>query len=62
MQRAMSYLHESLSLPVYNKTGEFSFEDVFSILTSNLKSKMILLDLPLILPFYVIETSSLLLI
>ena len=37
----MSYLHEDLSLPIYNKTAELSFEDVFSILTSNLKSQMI---------------------
>ena len=54
MQHVMSYLHEDLSLPIYNKTVKLSFEDVFSILTSNLKSKMICIRTP----FGVKETSS----
>ena len=40
MQHVISYLHEDLSLPIYNKTAELSFEDVFCILTSNLKSQI----------------------
>ena len=54
MQHVMSYLHEDLSLPIYKKTSELSFEDVFSILTSNLKSQMICIRTP----FDVKETSS----
>ena len=37
----MSYLQEDLSWPIHNKTAVLPFEDVFSILTSNLKSEMI---------------------
>ena len=54
MQHVISYLHEDLSLPIYNKTAELSFEDVFCILTSNLKSQMKYLRTP----FDVRETSS----
>ena len=54
MQHVVSYLHEDLSLVIYNKTAEHSFEDVFSILTSNLKSPMICIRTP----FHVKETSS----
>ena len=54
MQHVISYLHEDLSLPIYNKTAELSFEDVFCILTSNVKSQMICIRTP----FDVKETSS----
>ena len=54
MQPVISYLHEDLCLPIYNKTAELSFEDVFCILTSNLKSQMICIRTPL----DVKETSS----
>ena len=50
----MSYLHEDLSLPIYKKTSELSFEDIFNILTSNLKFQMICIRTP----FDVKETSS----
>ena len=54
MQHVMSYLHEDLSLPIYKKTSELSFEDVFSVLTSNLKFQMICIRTP----FDIKETSS----
>ena len=54
MQHVMSYLHEDLSLPIYKKTSELSFEDVFNVLTSNLKFQMICIRNP----FEVKETSS----
>ena len=54
MQHVISYLHEDLSLPIYNKTAELSFEDVFCILTSNVKSQMICIRTP----FDIKETSS----
>ena len=54
MQHVISYLNEDLFLPIYNKTAELSFEDVFCILTSNLKSQMICIRTPL----DVKETSS----
>ena len=54
MQHVISYLHEDLPLPIYNKTAELSFEDVFCILTSNVKSQIICIRTP----FDVKETSS----
>ena len=54
MQHVISYLHEDLSLPIYNKTSELLFENVFCILTSNLKFQMICIRSP----FDVKKTSS----
>ena len=41
MQPVITYLPKDLPLPVYNKTAELSFEDVFRILMSNVKSQRI---------------------
>ena len=54
MQHVISYLHGDWFLPIYNKTAELSFENVFCMLTSNLKSQMKCLRTP----FDVKETSS----
>ena len=46
MQHVISNLHEDLSLPMYSKTAELSIEDVFCILTSNIKSQIICIRTP----------------